>query len=152
MNYLLDTNIVLVYAQNSAMTKRIEKDMQLFNGKNNLFISIVTVGEIESLMLQRQYGERKIKAFRKLLGTFAVIDINIREVISRYAEIDAYSQGRHPSKNLPFSARNMGKNDLWIAAISSYYELVLVSTDQDFNHLDNKYLTVKYIDIEQYRS
>ena len=42
----------------------------------------------------------------------------------------------------------MGKNDLWIAATSSVYDLVLLTTDKDFNHLDGAYLDLEYIDIE----
>lgn len=151
MNYLLDTNLVLIYAQDSPMAGLIEKDLELFNLDNNLFASIVTVGEVESLMIQRRYGEKKKAAFRKLLDSLAILDINIREVVEQYAEIDAYSQGRNSSKPSPFSARNMGKNDLWIAATSSHYNLVLVTTDQDFNHLDGQYLKLKQVDIEQYR-
>lgn len=152
MNYLLDTNLVLIYAQDSPISELIEKDLELFDKKNNLFASVVTVGEVESLMIQRKYGEKKKEAFRKLLNSLAVLDINIREVITRYAEIDAFSQGKNSNKPSPFSARNMGKNDLWIAATSSHYDLLLVTTDQDFNHLDGEYISLKHIDIEQYRS
>ena len=42
----------------------------------------------------------------------------------------------------------MGKNDLWIAATSSIYDLILLTTDKDFNHLDSEYLNLEYIDIE----
>ena len=151
MNYLLDTNVVLIYTRNSPMAQRIEQDLYLFDGTNDLFVSVVTTGEIDSLMLQRKYGKKKQEAFRELLNSLSVIDINIREIISRYAEIDAYSQGNHPTKPLPTSARNMGKNDLWIAATSSHYDLMLVTTDQDFNHLENEFLSLIRINIEQYR-
>lgn len=33
------------------------------------------------------------------------------------------------------SARNMGKNDLWIAATALYLDLPLHTTDNDFDHL-----------------
>ena len=78
MNYLLDTNLVLIYAQDSPIADLIEKDLELFADDNNLFASIVTVGEVESLMIQRQYGAKKKKAFRKLLDSLAILDINIR--------------------------------------------------------------------------
>ncbi len=42
----------------------------------------------------------------------------------------------------------MGKNDLWIAATSSIYDLISLTTDKDFNHLDSEYLNLEYIDIE----
>ncbi|MFC6225599.1 type II toxin-antitoxin system VapC family toxin [Hymenobacter artigasi] len=33
------------------------------------------------------------------------------------------------------SARNMGKNDLWIAATALFFELELHTADKDFDHL-----------------
>ena len=45
----------------------------------------------------------------------------------------------------------MGKNDLWIAATASAFDMVLVTTDQDFDHLDGEFIKLKYIDIEKYR-
>ena len=54
-----------------------------------------------------------------------------------YARIDAYSQGKLPMLPLPkgMSARNMGKNDLWIAATALYFEVALHTRDNDFDHL-----------------
>ncbi|MET3125260.1 putative nucleic acid-binding protein [Arcicella rosea] len=34
----------------------------------------------------------------------------------------------------------MGKNDLWIAATASLLNLTLVTTDSDFDHLNNYFL------------
>ena len=41
---------------------------------------------------------------------------NDDNLMEAYARIDAYSQGRLQGEPLDMSARNMGKNDLWIAA------------------------------------
>jgi predicted nucleic acid-binding protein len=72
---------------------------------------------------------------------------HIEEVVERYAEIDAFSQGKLKGKQNQFSARNMGKNDIWIAATASIFNLELVTTDKDFNHLDKVYLELKLIDM-----
>lgn len=45
----------------------------------------------------------------------------------------------------------MGQNDLWIAAIASSFDIALVSTDQDFVHLDDEFIKLKYINTEKYR-
>lgn len=151
MNYLLDTNIALIYIQASPMAKRLERDLHLLEDGNMLFISVVSVGEIESLMLQRKYGEKKRTAFKKLLERLTILDIHLEEVIGRYAELDAYSQGRHPSRPSAFTARNMGKNDLWIAATASLFDITLVTTDRDFDHLSEAFLHLTYVDIGKYR-
>ena len=44
---------------------------------------------------------------------------------------------------LGMSARNMGKNDLWIAATASVAAAVLITEDQDFDHLDGVFVSVE---------
>jgi tRNA(fMet)-specific endonuclease VapC len=68
-------------------------------------------------------------------------------LIPSYIGIDAYSQRNHPDyKNYPFETpRNMGKNDLWIAATASILNLKLITTDQDFNHLDATFLSLQNV-------
>lgn len=68
------------------------------------------------------------------------VDIHVTEVIDAYVEIDVLSQ-QHPA-----GARNMGKNDLWIAACASAAGATLLTTDKDFDHLSPHLLTVAYID------
>lgn len=93
-----------------------------------------------------------MEKLEKLLNRLAIIDINIQEILERYAEIDAYSQGKLIGKQSAFSARNMGKNDIWIAATSSIYDLKLITTDNDFDHLDGNYLQLEKIDVKSYKS
>lgn len=152
MNYLLDTNIVLIYLRNSQITKDLEQDLQLFQTNNNLAISVVTVAELKSIAAQLNYGQTKLQTLGSLLNQFLIIDINIEDIINKYAEIDAYSQGKLFNQKISFSARNMGKNDLWIASTSSVYNLTLLTTDNDFNHLDKIYLPLQKIDIEKYKT
>jgi len=83
-----------------------------------------------------------------LLGAFPSISIDDDRILERYAEIDAFSQGKHPSRNLPkgMTSRNMSKNDVWIAATGSVLGATLLTIDQDFDHLDSLFLEVVYID------
>jgi predicted nucleic acid-binding protein len=94
-------------------------------------------------------GELKdAKSLNDLLRQIPTVDINTERIIKRYAEIDAYSQGKNPNPPLPvgLTSRNMGKNDLWIAATSSVLNATLLTTDGDFDHLNGVYLTVIQID------
>jgi len=150
MNYILDTNVLVIYARANQITRNIEKDLQIFAQGNNLVISAVTVGEIRSIAIQNRWGKKKIERLNQLLNRFLISNINVREIIESYAEIDAFSQGKLPGIKSSFSARNMGKNDLWIAATGSVLNLILLTTDSDYDHLNEKYLTVQKIDIKKY--
>jgi tRNA(fMet)-specific endonuclease VapC len=71
----------------------------------------------------------------------------LKDIIKRYGEIDAFSQGKLKDNPLGDSSRNMGKNDLWIAATTSITNSKLITSDKDFNHLNGRYLDLILIEI-----
>ena len=86
----------------------------------------------------------QLKNFFKVVR---IIDIS-ELLLNTYIGIDAYSQRNHPDyyTSYPFrTPRNMGKNDLWIAATASLLNLQLVTTDGDFDHLDQTFLSLKKV-------
>jgi len=147
MNYLLDTNILVTYVRDTAVTRRLEDQLNLLNGANNLLISVVSLGEIRSIARQNAWGESKRNKLEDILGGFLVADINVESIIEQYAILDAYSQGRLKGEEVTFSSRNMGKNDLWIAATASILDLELITTDTDFDHLAPRFLKLNRIDL-----
>ncbi|MEM1124949.1 MAG: type II toxin-antitoxin system VapC family toxin, partial [Bacteroidota bacterium] len=122
----------------------LNNELNFFDAKNSSFISIISVGEIYSLALRRGWGGKKLKHLRNQLDILTSLTIAKRNVINLYAEIDAFSQGKLEKRTLPkgMSARNMGKNDLWIAATASVIEATLVTTDNDFSHLQNEFISL----------
>lgn len=77
-----------------------------------------------------------------------VVDIEVgnADLIESYVSIDAFSQGKTSAPNgqmLGNSSRNMGKNDLWIAATAHVLNAVLLTTDNDFDHLHQIFFEVK---------
>lgn len=70
--------------------------------------------------------------------------IQSKDLIEAYAEIDNYSQGKSTTHTYPigFSARNMGKNDLWIAATAKVTNSTILTNDNDFDHLNDVLITV----------
>jgi tRNA(fMet)-specific endonuclease VapC len=142
MNYLLDTNIVLIYLRDEHTRGIIERDYDPFSPTNNPVISVVTVGEIKSIALRNQWGKRKKELLDDILHDLIIADIRSEDVIDMYAEIDAFSQGKIPGKPLNMTARNMGKNDLWIAATACVTQSRLLTTDKDFDHLADTYIEV----------
>jgi tRNA(fMet)-specific endonuclease VapC len=147
MIYLLDTNIIIAYLRNNATAMFIEKTYSPLKNDFSPSISAVTLGELKSLALQNNWGEKRLNYLDEILQEVIVIDINSEDILNRYAEIDAFSQCRLEGKLSNFTARNMGKNDLWIAATASVLDATLLTTDNDFDHLQNEFLQVAKIDL-----
>jgi len=84
----------------------------------------------------------------ELIKRFVPLFDLTEDIVDRYAEIDAFSQGRLPGRRLDCSARNMGKNDLWIAAVASTLNATLITTDSDFDHLNNRFLNVARFELK----
>lgn len=142
MLYLLDTNIIVHLVRDSALAHKLKKEYLIFDQPQRPLISVVTEGELESFALQNEWGKNKYRELDRYLTEFLNVDIKIKTIINRYAEIDAFSQNKLKDRPLGVSARNMGKNDLWIAATASILNATLLTTDKDFNHLNNEFLTV----------
>ena len=151
MDFLLDTNIIVLYTRDPVVADGIEEKFQLFDSQNSLAISIVTLGELDALIKKLRLGEKRRVKINEILNRVAKIGLNHEEIISRYGDIDAFSQGKIKHGREKFSSRNMGKNDLWIAATASVFNLTLITTDQDFNHLDPVYINLERIDLRDFK-
>jgi predicted nucleic acid-binding protein len=137
---VLDTNVIVMMLRNQAFRSDLYQKYSL--SEHDLIISVVTEGELWSLALQWEWGANRIRLLSQLLQSFIIYPIRVQSIIQSYAEIDAYSQGKWVKKSLPIgvSARNMGKNDIWIAATASVLNATLFTLDKDFVHLDKVFL------------
>jgi len=119
--YVLDTGILLGFVRGAAYAAYTERKYFVNQPPNVSLISVVSKGDIYSLAIQRGWGLQRRQLLESLLRQIPCVDLNRDQIIQRYAEIDAYSQGKDPSRPLPagLTSRNMGKNDLWIAATAS---------------------------------
>lgn len=134
MKLLFDTNILFHLAKDPSL--KLLQNFNLHHAK--LFVSIVTIAEIRSLALQNNWGVKRHEIINSSLEKMLTIDIN-ESLIDTYSQIDAYSQCRNTSFiSYPHKTpRNMGKNDLWIAATAALLGLTLITTDSDFDHLND---------------
>lgn len=142
MNLLFDTNILIHLAKDYSLKllRRVNPD------NDKVFISVVTVAELKSIALQNSWGAKKMGLVDVLLDEMLVVEIN-ENLIDSYAEIDAYSQCKNPSfDDYIHTARNMGKNDLWIASTAALLGLLFVTTDSDFDHLHKVFFEINKID------
>jgi len=145
MRYILDTNIILIYLRDKNTKKLIQENYSPFSETNIPIVSVVSIGEIESIALRNHWGKTKLLNIDKFFNKCVIADINSKDVIKMYGLIDAYSQGKLKNKPLNNSSRNMGKNDIWIAATAAVTNSTLITTDQDFSHLDNSFLNLELI-------
>lgn len=142
MYFLFDTNILLFYIRENATASAIDSTYNPFGNGNTPILSVVSVGEIKSIALRNGWGKTKLTKLKELMSLFVITDINADDVLDMYAEIDAFSQGKLKNKSLKMTARNMSKNDLWIAATAKITSAKLLTSDDDFDHLDSHYIEI----------
>ena len=144
MNYLFDTNVILYYLTKHTFSEKLETQLNPLEKGNFPIISIVTEAELKSLALQRGWGKDKLEKIDTFLNQFLKVPIQSKDLIDAYAEIDCYSQGK-PSTvkgTSKFSAKNKGKNDLWIAATAKVTNATILTNDNDFDHLKDVFVSV----------
>jgi tRNA(fMet)-specific endonuclease VapC len=146
MTYIWDTNILLHTLKTPAFFTNLDSQYHFFSSQNQVIISAVTVGEIQSLALRNRWGIQRQTELQRLLKKLNVVPISDDSfLIKLYAEIDVYSQSKHPTLRMPTSARKMGKNDLWIAATTAIAQGTLITTDLDFVHLNGVFIQLDTI-------
>jgi tRNA(fMet)-specific endonuclease VapC len=145
VKYLLDTNILVHLVRDSPKAALLDQQFGLLRETTEIYISAVTKGELLSFAKQAGWGKLKIGRLYAILNNIPSIPIDGNSpLMEAYADLDAFSQGKHPEYHLPvgFTARNMGKNDLWIAATAFLMDVPLITTDQDFKHLHPNFIVV----------
>ena len=134
--YLLDTNILVHYIRKSDLYRRVEAAYRLETVADPALISIASEGEIRSLALQFGWGAARMQAMEELLSRLVIVPIDRPELVDAYVEIDYYSER---------TGQHMEKNDVWIAATAFVTTATLLTSDQDFDHLDPGFLTRHWI-------
>ena len=137
---VLDTNVFVHLIRAQVAGQLIEKEYAVGTRRPRAVVPIVVKAEIKSLALQLGWGATKQTALDALLTALPTADISPDPVVASYATLD------HASRQL---GRKMGKNDLWIAALTHVLDGTLLTTDQDFDHLHPKIIKVEYIDPEK---
>ena len=147
--YVLDSNVFVGYVRDASYSRYIDQEYDPLGSNNIALISVVTKGELQSLAYQFDWGKQKKSTLQRLLNSVNAVPVQSMDIIDRYAEIDAFSQNKLPDRPLGNSDRNMGKNDVWIAATASVINATLLTTDADFDHLHDEFLNRVYIDPDE---
>ena len=144
MNFILDTNVLIHYIRKDKFAEKLDVTFRPFAAGNRPVVPIVVFGEVKSIAMQNGWGAKKLALLDELLLKVLRADITL-EIVERYAEIDAFSQNKLANRPLSATSRNMGKNDLWIAATASVLKTKLLTSDADFDHLDAVFLEVERV-------
>lgn len=123
---VLDTNVLLEWLRGNDIGVRLRAEYALGSRSPRPILPLVVKAEIKSLALQFKWGDDKHRALDDLLRELPIAELSSEPVIMSYARID------HESRKL---GRRMGKNDLWIAAVAAVQGAVILTMDQDFDHL-----------------
>ena len=110
MNYIFDTNVLLLYIRKDPFVNIIDEKFNPFDFPNRAILSVVSIGEIKALALKNGWGKRRLELLNQSLNEFIIADINVKRIIEMYAQIDAFSQNKITDRPLPNgkTARNMG--------------------------------------------
>lgn len=127
--YLLDTGVLLALVRGQALGRSIDQRFGLRAAKQRPLVCIVTHGELWVLARRNNWGPQKSTVLQTMFDSLVTVDIIHSAVIEAYVELDLRSRD-HPA-----GARNMGKNDLWIAAAAKATSAMLLTLDRDFAHL-----------------
>lgn len=140
MSLLFDTNIIIGILR---AKDRIGLINFLNSENENIYISVVSEAEAKSLSIRNSWGTARQKLLDNFLTQVNLVEIN-QLFVPAYTEIDTFSQKSNPGfHKYDFNTpRNMGKNDLWIASVAALFDLTLVTTDSDFDHLHNIFFKV----------
>lgn len=152
MRYLLDTNVLIHLIRDSKTWNYIDINFEpLSYPKNEPYICFASVAEMISLATRLDWKEKKMNKLISILSEIPIVGVsgNVEDsLIKTYSLIDNYSQGKLKELPLPngVSSRNMGKNDIWIAATAHAINATLLTTDKDFLHLDTIFCKVCIIE------
>ena len=148
--FLLDTGMLLGFVRNAPWALRVRTEFDLGDKETMVFTSVICQGELLALAEKNGWGEGKRNHLDKVLNGFPTLDINKQPILRAYALIDAWTHGNpvaSPEQALPPKpAVPMKQNDLWIAATAHESKATLLSTDNDFAHLNNVWLRFEYVD------
>ena len=109
--YIWDTNILLNFIRQTDDFFAWNDEYKFLNEETQVYMSIVSIGEIYSIAHQRNWQKRKRQALQEALNFIKrPLPIATKNIVEIYSRIDAYSQGKLIGNSLPkgMSARNMG--------------------------------------------
>jgi predicted nucleic acid-binding protein len=67
MNYFFDTNAILIYLKDRDKKDWLDDNYDPLGNENTAIISVVVLGELESISLRNNWGQRRVKNLQMFL-------------------------------------------------------------------------------------
>jgi tRNA(fMet)-specific endonuclease VapC len=115
--YLLDTNVLIRYLNNDAVT--IEA---LLARQGLLVVSVISIGELVFGAYKSRDWEKNLRNIAQMIPFFETIIVDV-PLSQTYGLVKS---------NLKEQGITLTENDLWIASTAIHYRLTLVTRDRDF--------------------
>lgn len=106
-------------------------------------VSVVSHAELLVLADRKNWGQAKREAVHLMFENLVVLPVDGEALLRAYVEVSRADMA------WPEGPRNMGKNDIWIAATAVSSGLPLLTTDKDFRFLDGELIQVFWVDPDQ---
>jgi tRNA(fMet)-specific endonuclease VapC len=118
MKYMLDTNVLMHFANDKWKRGKIEKHLDRI-GRENTFISSITIHEVHTKLIKAKVSKRNIDALYEFLNVFAVRNFNTGAAIES-AKIRAALEN---------SGDPIGDRDMLLAGHAKYEKATLVTNN-----------------------
>jgi len=122
---------------------QVEADYGLRVARFRPMICAVTIGEIQAFA--QQWQTERLKLLDHVLAELLVIDINREDVFEAYSHLHKFARDGKELSTKGLRGKNMGHNDLWIAAAACAVDATVLTTDFDLLRLPEG--TVKVIQV-----
>ena len=117
--FLLDTNIIIgLFANDSQIVNQLQSNI-------STFIPIIALGELHYGAEQSKNKEANLKQIEKFTHSSNTLECN-EETAKFYGQI----KSKLKSQGTPIP-----ENDIWIAALSFQYDLIVATRDKHFQHI-----------------
>ncbi|WP_254175015.1 type II toxin-antitoxin system VapC family toxin [Planktothrix pseudagardhii] len=147
--YLLDTHYCsLILLENQAIIQTIEQI-----GETNIATSVITAGELIYMAENSKNKQQNLSLINHFIEDIRVYYID-EEIAKVYGQIKAAlikefgPQQKTKRKTTKITELGFDENDLWIAAITRFHDLTLVTSDSDFTRIQ----TVINLTLENWRT
>lgn len=86
MNYILDTNILILLVKSKTFSEFFDKSY-FSNSANTFFYTHITLGELDSISKQNQWGEKRLILLKNLLKGFNLVKSTSIDIVQNYKEL-----------------------------------------------------------------